>query len=369
MALGLFEGGPLALDIGGSTVTAIQVSGSGNRVKLRRFYEAPLPDGLVVDGEIVDADLFGRELKGFVNRNGLRGRATQVSVSNQKVIVRNIDMPEMTEAELVGAIEYQAQDYIPIPVEEAVLDFQILGRRTDPEGQPRQEVLLVAAQRAMVETLLASLKLAGLKVSGVDVSSLALIRALVPGASFLADPAQTGVCRGLVDVSSSVSTLVVAVDDALKFTRVINFSSDRFARVISEQRGIPFEDASALAQTVGLPGPLSPEGDVYSPEVVAETQRQAGKAAAELVDEIRRSFDYYQGQDGATPVKELVLSGRGTLVRNLDAHLSEALGLPVVIGNPLSRVSDNSSSLSDETLALIGPSLAVAIGLALPEED
>lgn len=369
MAVGLFQGGPLALDIGASAVTAIQLSGSGNRVKLRRFYEASLPDGLVVDGEIVDADLFGRELKTFVHKNGLRGRAAQVGVSNQKVIVRNIDMPEMSEAELLGAIEYQAQDYIPIPVEDAVLDFQILGRRTDAEGQPRQEVLLVAAQRAMIETLLAALKQAGLKVAGVDVSSLALVRALVPGASFLADPAHTGICRGLVDISSSVSTLVVAIDDALKFTRVINFSSDRFAKVISEQRGVPFEDAARLAQSVGLPGPLAPEGDVYSPEVVAETQKQTGKAAAELVDEIRRSFDYYQSQEGSTPVKELILSGRGTLLRNLDAHLAEALELPVVVGNPLSRVSDNSSSLSDDTLALIGPSLAVAIGLALPEED
>jgi type IV pilus assembly protein PilM len=350
-------------------VTAIQLAGTGSRVKLRRFYEAPLPDGLVVDGEIVDADLFGRELKTFVHSNGLRGRSAQVGVSNQKVIVRNIDMPEMTEAELIGAIEYQAQDYIPIPVDDAVLDFQIIGKHTDAEGQPRQDVLLVAAQRAMIETLLNSLKQAGLKVAGVDVSSLALIRALVPGASFLADPSKAGICRGLVDISSSVSTLVVAADDVLKFTRVINFSSDRFARVIAEQRGVPFDDASALVQTVGLPGPLAPEGDVYSPEVVAETQLQAGKAAAELVDEIRRSFDYYQGQEGATPVKEIVLSGRGTLVRNLDSHLAEALGLPVVIGNPLLRVSANASTLSDDALAHIGPSLAVAIGLALPEED
>ncbi len=369
MAIGLFQGGPLALDIGASSVTAIQLTGSGNKVKLRRFHEAALPDGLVVDGEIVDADLFGRELKTFVNKNGLRGRSAQVGVSNQKVIVRNIEMPEMTEAEMIGAIEYQAQDYIPIPVEDAVLDFQILGRHIDAEGQPRQEVLLVAAQRGMIDTLLASLKHAGLKVSGVDVSSLALVRALVPNAGFLPDSTRAGVCRGIVDISSSVSTLVVAIDDALKFTRVINFSSDRFAKVIAEQRGVPFEDATRLSQSVGLPGPLAPEGGVYAPDVVAETQRQTGVAAAELVDEIRRSLDYYQGQDGATPVKELVLSGRGTLVRNLDAHLAEALELPVVIGNPLSRVSDNSSSLSDDTLALIGPSLAVAIGLALPEED
>jgi type IV pilus assembly protein PilM len=101
---------------------------------------------------------------------------------------------------------------------------------------------------------------------------------------------------------------------------------------------------------------------------VADAQQQMSTAASELVEEIRRSFDYYHGQDDAAPVKELVLSGRGTLVRNLDAHLAEALHIPVVVGNPLTRVSDNSSSLSDDTLALIGPSLAVAIGLALPEE-
>jgi type IV pilus assembly protein PilM len=369
VALGLFQGGPLALDIGASAVTAVQLTGRGNRVKLRRFYESPLPDGLVVDGEIVDADLFGRELKTFVSKNKLRGQAIQVGVSNQKVIVRNIEMPDMTEAEMLGAIEYQAQDYIPIPVEDAVLDFQILGHRTDAEGQPRQEVLLVAAQRGMIDTLLAALKHAGLKVSGVDVSSLALIRALVPSASYLSDPSQTGVCRGIVDISSAVCTLVVAVDDAIKFTRVINFSSDQFAKAIADDRSVPMGDALRLAQSVGLPGPLAPEGAVYSPAVVAETQQQTAKAADQLADEIRRSFDYYQSQEGATQVKEIILSGKGTLVRNLDTHLAEALELPVVIGNPLSRVSDNSSGLSDDTLALIGPSLAVAIGLALPEEN
>ncbi len=367
MALGLFDSGPVALDIGASSVTALQLTGSGNKVKIRRYHEGTLPEGLVVDGEIVDADLFGRELKHFVNKNGLKGRSVQVGVSNQKVIIRTIDMPEMTETELLGAIEYQAQDYIPIPVEDAVLDFQVLGRHADAEGQPRQQVLLVAAQRGMIDTLLTSLKHAGLKVAGVDVSSLALVRALVPGAELVTEA--TGVGRGIVDISSAVSTLVVAVDDAPKFTRVINFSSDRFAKVVSEQRGIPFDDAARLAQSVGLPGPLGVEASVYSPEVVAETQALTSKAAGELVDEIQRSFDYYQSQESATAVRELILSGRGTLVRNLDAYLAEALDLPVVIGNPLSRVSDNSSNLSDDSLALIGPSLAVAIGLALPEED
>ena len=103
------------------------------QVKLRGCYEWPLTEGLVVDGEIVDADLLLANSR-LRQQNKLRGRAVEVAVSNQKVIVRNIEMPEMTEAEMRGAIEYQAQDYIPIPVDEAVLDFQVIGRHADAEG-------------------------------------------------------------------------------------------------------------------------------------------------------------------------------------------------------------------------------------------
>ena len=118
----------------------------------------PLPEGLVVDGEIVDTDLFARELKAFVKHNKLRGRGVQLAVSNQKVIVRNIDMPQMGEDELRGAIGFQAQDYIPIPVDEVVLDFQALGKRVGPDGAARQEVLLVAAQKTMIEAFVTAVK-------------------------------------------------------------------------------------------------------------------------------------------------------------------------------------------------------------------
>ena len=155
-----------------------------------------LPEGLVVDGEIVDVDLFARELKAFVNQYKLRGRSVQVAVSNQKVIVRNIDMPEMTEDELRGAIEFQAQDYIPIPVDEVVLDFQVVGKQVNPDGASRQEVLLVAAQRTMISTFLGAIKQAGLKVAGIDVSSMALVRALLPPTSFLGEMPEGGDVQG-----------------------------------------------------------------------------------------------------------------------------------------------------------------------------
>ena len=368
MALG-FQSAQVALDIGGSSVVGLQTVGSAGRLKLRGCYEWPLSEGLVVDGEIVDVDLFARELKAFANQYKLRGKSVQLAVSNQKVIVRNIEMPEMTEGELRGAIEFQAQDYIPIPVDEVVLDFQVVGRSVNAEGASRQEVVLVAAQKAMIGAFCAALKQAGLKVAGIDVHSMAFVRALIPAQSFLGETNPTATCRAIADISSSVSTLVVALDAIPKFTRVVNFSSDRFARVLSEQRSVPVDDAHDMAQRVGMTGPLPPENDVYSDEIVAETQQRLGEVASELSDEIRRSLLYYQSQEATAPVTELIISGRGALVRNLDAHLSEVLSIPVTIANPLTHIAENETKTTDADLAFMAPYLAVAVGLAIPEED
>ena len=369
MALGLFQSGQVALDIGGSSVVALEITGSPGKLKLRNCVEWPLSEGLVVDGEIVAADLLARELKAFANQHKLRGRPVELAVSNQKVIVRNIDMPEMTEDELRGAIEFQAQDYIPIPIDEVVLDFQVIGRYVNPEGASRQQVLLVAAQKAMIAMYTAAIKQAGLKLTGIDVCSMALVRALIPPTPFLAEGPQSGTCRAIADISSSVSTLVVVVDNVLKFTRVINFSSDRFARVLSEQRNIPLEDANMLVQHIGLAGKYEPDDSVYSEEVITQTQQRLGEVALELSDEIRRSLHYFQGQELNTPVTQVILSGRGALVRNLDNHLADSLSMPVEIGNPMTLISENASTTADADLAFMSPYLAVAVGLALPEEE
>ena len=368
MALGL-QSAQLALDIGGSAVVGLQTMGNAGRLKLRAYYEWPLSEGLVVDGEIADVDLLARELKAFASQYKLRGKSVQLAVSNQKVIVRNIEMPEMTESELRGAIEFQAQDYIPIPVDEVVLDFQVVGKAVNAEGATRQEIVLVAAQKAMIGAFCAAFKQAGLKVAGIDVYSMALVRALVPAPSFLGEANPNATCRAIADISSSVSTLVVALDAVPKFTRVVNFSSDRFARVLSEQRSIPLDDAQIMAQLVGMAGPLPPENDVYSDEIIAVTQEKLGEVASELSDEIRRSLLYHQSQEGAAPVTELIISGRGALVRNLDSHLSEVLSIPVLVANPLVHIADNDSKTSDADLAFMAPYLSVAVGLALPEED
>ncbi|MGI5939629.1 MAG: type IV pilus assembly protein PilM [Thermoleophilia bacterium] len=369
MALGLPQKGEYALDIGGSSVVVLGVVGKPGNLKLKVCYDWAVPPGLVVDGEIIEPDAFADELKVLVNRHKLRGKAVRLAVSNQKVIVRNIAMPDLAEDELLSAIQLQAQEYIPIPIDEAVLDSQVLGRRPAADGTTYQEVLLVAAQRTMIMNLLSAVRRAGLKVLGIDVSSLAMVRALIPDSPFVPDSEAASEYIGLVDVSSSVTTLAVAVDGLMKFTRVINFSSDRFARFLSEGNNIPLGDAEMLVQRVGLAGPLAPDRDAYRDEIVDQSWRGLGGIAVELGDEIKRSLDYFEAQGRYNAVSRLILSGKGALARNLDSYLAERLGVPVTLANPLTHIIDNSSEVPDAILASVAPCLVVAMGLVLPERD
>jgi Tfp pilus assembly PilM family ATPase len=118
-----------------------------------------------------------------------------------------------------------------------------------------------------------------------------------------------------------------------------------------------------------LSGPMPADSNLYASDVIEDTQRRLGEVATELSEEIRRSLHYYQGQEKAVALTELILSGRGALVRNLDCQLAEALSLPVTVGNPLLVLAENASNVADADLAFMAPYLAVVVGLALSEED
>lgn len=371
MVMGLLGGkqDTIGLDIGKSSIIGVQLGGKAPAAVLRAYHERPIPEGLVFEGEVVDAESLAGELKAFMREAHMKGKLVNLGVGNQKVIVRNIETPEMSDEELRGAIEFQAQDYIPIPVAEAVLDFQVVSRYADQDGVAKQRVLLVAAQRDMVDRFLLAATKAGLKVAGIDASAFALIRALSPSVSFVDQGGEEGKPLGVINISSSVSSLVVAVDGVPKFTRTIGFAHDQFKGVLVEHQGVEPEDADRLIEGIGLPGGVQPDLETYNPVTVDEVHGVLATAADELADEIRRSIDYFQSQDYTTQVDHLVLTGRGALLRNLDSYLSESLGLHVSVGNPLMKVSEVANTIDGEVLMSVAPRLAVAIGLALDEVD
>jgi type IV pilus assembly protein PilM len=269
--------GMVGLDIDGRYLAAAQVD-NGHVV---RAASHDLPEGLVRDGEVSDAAALAQQLKGFVADAGLP-RNVRIGVANQQIVVRVVELPRIEDPkQRDAAVRFQASEAIAMPLDEAVLDHQIAGYLEAPDGTPRMQVVVVAARRTMIETLLEAVKSAGLKAEGVDLDAFALVRALAVDENGALESARVFCHLG------GVTNLAVAVGSACYFTR--------------------------------------PLAAVWDDE----------DAASRLADEIRLSIDYYMTQPQAKPVGEVVLSGPGSADGELEESLRVHLGIPVRVAAPL----------------------------------
>jgi type IV pilus assembly protein PilM len=297
------ERGSIGLDIDGRYLAAAQVSGG----RIGRCASQALPEGIVRDGEVTDAQALGQQLKSFAAAVGLP-RNVRLGVANQQIVVRVVELPRIEDdRQRDAAVRFQASEAIAMPLDEAVLDHQIAGFSTAADGTPRMQVVLVAARRKMIETLLEAVKAAGLKAEGIDLDAFALVRALaVDGGD--AEQREARVFCHL----GGVTNLAVAVGTNCYFTR-----------------------------------PLSAVWDDED-------------AGSRLADEIRLSIDYYMTQPGAQSIGEVVLSGPGSVNGELVESLETHLGIPVRVPAPLG-VLDSSGLAPNED----PHRYTVAAGLAL----
>jgi type IV pilus assembly protein PilM len=269
--------GSIGLDIDGRYLAAAQVNGG----RVTRCASQNLPEGLVRDGEVSDPEVLGQHLKSFASAAGLP-RNVRLGVANQQIVVRVVELPRIEDdKQRDAAVRFQASEAIAMPLDEAVLDHQIAGFTTAPDGTPRMQVVLVAARRKMIETLLEAVKAAGLKAEGVDLDAFALVRALAVDTDE-PDPRARVFCH-----LGGVTNLAVAVGTNCFFTR-----------------------------------PLSAIWD-------------EDDAGSRLADEIRLSIDYYMTQPQAKPVGEVVLSGPGSVNGELVEALETQLGMPIQVPAPL----------------------------------
>jgi type IV pilus assembly protein PilM len=296
------SGGSIGLDIDGRYVAAAQV-GSGRVVHAA---SQELPTGLVQDGEVVDRDALADALKNFVQDAGLP-KSVRIGVANQQIVVRVIELPRIEDTkQRDAAVRFQAADAIAMPLDEAVLDYQVAAYTEAPDGSPRMQVVVVAARRSMIDALLEAVKKAGLKPAGIDLDAFALVRVLAEAAEPASDSA-TVYCH-----LGGVSNIAVAVGTTCLFAR-----------------------------------PLSAVWD-------------EADAGSRLADEIRLSIDYYMTQPQAQPVTEVVLSGPGSSEEGLVDDLVVHVGLPARVAAPLGRVDAAGLGGAEDPHRL-----TVAVGLAM----
>lgn len=226
----------IGLDIDRGSLKAVQVSGGSGGYTLQHVGYHRLPPGVVVDGEVADHDLLAAEIKEFWNSHSFKGKSVVLGISNQKVVVRMVDFPRLPLDDLDTAIGFEAQDHIPMPLDEAIMDYVVLGPAA--EGSDLDRVLIVAAQKEMVSRYSSAARAAGLRPVGVDVKALALTRSV-----FLKDEQNEEDAVLLLDIGSELTNLIVYQGGSPALTQFVPGGSLYFIQAVADAADISDEEA------------------------------------------------------------------------------------------------------------------------------
>jgi type IV pilus assembly protein PilM len=257
-------------------------------------------------------------------------------------------MPAMSRDELASALKFQAGDLIPIPMDEAVLDFAILGQGTNESGEATMQVLLVAAHEAPTARLVAAVESAGLSVGAVDLLPLALIRALTHAGA-------AGVSEGIVSFGGGVTAIAVHESGIPRFVRVIGTGGRELTDAITVELSLPPETAEALKRQLGQSGD----------EVVVRARNAIERPLTMLLDEVRSSLDYYRNQPGAARLDRVVVTGGASQLPGLTERLSSLVGLPVEPASPRHGLEIGDIRFPVDEYPRLDPYLPASVGLAL----
>jgi type IV pilus assembly protein PilM len=347
----------IGLDIGTNAVRVVEIEPAADLPLVTTFGQVALPPGAMRDGEVVDRAAVAAAIQRLWKELSLRKGEVRVGVASTRVLVRTLDLPMMSESDLAGALRFQAQELIPIPLEDAVLDFQVLEDlpvgEPGPDGAPpaqMQRILLAAAHKDTVGNLVAAVRAAGLTVNAVDLVPLALIRAIGRRV------ADEGVgAEAIVSVGGGVTVMVVHEAGLPRFVRVLGLGGRILTDAIARDLEIPFEQAEALKRQTE-----------QAPEQIAERARAAmTRPLAELVEQIRGSLDYYRAQPGAPRLLRVTLTGGASLTPGLAPQLGALVGLPVELATPRDHLAMGDIGFPSDRVETLDPYLPTPAGLAL----
>jgi type IV pilus assembly protein PilM len=315
----------VGLDIEAGSIAATEVAVNGS-VQVKTGAIQPLAPGAFHEGEIANPEALADALGELFSEHKLSKRV-RLGLGNQGVVVRTMRLPAIEDPkELDAAVRFQAQEEIPMPLDQAVLDHQVIGGVPGEEGSsPQLDLVVVAARREMISSFLEPLRRAGLEPVGLDLSAFGMIRALAGRADAGAETPPSGAV--LYCSVGDITNLAVARGRACLFTRVSDAGLEPIVTRLASNHGFSPEHAEQWLIHVGLETPVDQiEGD---PPVIAGVREALESGITALVDELRLSLDFYRAQEGAVPVERALLCGPGTAIPGLATRVEGGLGLSV----------------------------------------
>ena len=350
----------VGLKIGASQIAAAHVRNDGSPEVLS-IARKSLERGIVVSGELRDPDALASALRLFFKENKLPRRDVRLGIASNRVGVRVLDVVGVDDPKLLGnAVRFRAQEILPIPLSEAVLDYRVLRERRDENGEVVREVLVAFAYRELVDRYAAVCRSAGIKLMGIDLGGFAMLRALVDPAG---DRSHLG-GAAVVSVALGHDRSIMAVSDGTtcEFTRVIEWGGASLDTAVARILALTPSQAEPIKRQLTLDrNAPTPQG--LSPEQASRARTAMVQEVHAFVREFVSSLQFYQAQPGSLDIGEIVITGGTAHMPGLVEQLRDAIGVAVRIGDPLGRVAVGNTQVTGESVG----SLTLAIGLGIED--
>lgn len=341
----------LGIDISSTSVKLIELSYLGGRYKVEAYAVEPLPAGAIVERNIAELETVGQVIAKVVSKSRSSVKHAAVAVTGSAVITKVIEMDAgLSDDELENQLKIEADQYIPYPIEEVAIDFEVQGPAARREG--RVDVLLVACRKENVEVRDAALALAGLTAKVVEIEGHALERAFALLAGQIGNT--EGLTVALVDIGSTMITLSVLRSGKTIYTREQLFGGKQLADEIQRRYGLTAEEATRAQQQGGLP-------DDYQTEVLNPFKDT-------VAQQVARSLRFFFAAGQYTEVDAIVLAGGTASIVGLEQLVQEKTGTTTILANPFTHMA-LSSKVNAAALASDAPSLMIACGLAMRSFD
>lgn len=342
----------LGLDISSTSVKLLELAQDGNNYRVQSLAIEPLPDNAVVDKNIQDVDAVGETIQKAVTRSGTKTKNAAVAVSGSAVITKIINMPkDLTDSELETQIEMEADQYIPYPLEEINLDFEVLG---ESENNPEMvDVLLAASRSENIELRSAALSLGGLTPKIVDVEAYTIENSSKLIANQVENANEDKIIA-VIDIGATMTSLNVLKNNHLIYSREQSFGGKQLTEEIMRRYGLAYEEAGRLKKEGGLP-------DNYIDEVLDPFKETIAQQTSRFLQ-----FFYTSGQHSAVDL--IALAGGCASIPGIDELIESQLDTPTVIANPFAEMS-LASRVNPQSLSNNAPSLMIACGLAMRSFD
>lgn len=375
----------VGIDIGTNSVRIVEMKKRSSGPEIMEYIIAPLPVGAVANGNLLNVDAVSLAIQEALRKSKISIRNAVLSIDSQNVVIRHVNFPKMKEEELAEVLKWELEQYVPMPVADAVLDFVVI-HEEEKDGVTMMDVMLVVAPKKVIQGYIEAVKRAGFIPLAVDIEPLSQYRvAAIKGGDGGNEELIKNLVAGAVvfmDMGAGSTKVTIFRHGKLILTRIVNIGGYDITKAVASRLRITLDQAEQVKREYGLSAidqisaindevAVSKDGELEEEEIpnsgyALEIAEETKPKIDEIINEVQRSIDYYKMQHRHEFLTRIVLTGGGSLLKGLPQYLEAQLGIKCSPFNPLGFVKYRAKNRR-ENIDQLAPSLTNAIGLALRE--